>query len=301
MNHMPKVWENLINAEGGLPMVVHSLQRVMDGSYSVEEDSVHDEFELVYVQDASSVHFEIMGERVSVHTHDLLLIKPHTPHKLTVSGAKSCQFWVLKFCFMQKNQPLVSKVSLDEFLGFISGQESGGYLTVSSAYRSNIVTCMQTIMQETKDACEDGEFLQSLLVMELFVWLSRSLKHQWESSLHTKGDKLQELLDAARQYIDENYSADISLDHIARYVYLSTSHFARAFKQCYDISPIQYLLTVRIQRSLPLLEETNEKIGDIALAVGFSAQQRFNEIFKKQIGVSPSEYRRRYKRSITNQ
>ena len=136
--------------------------------------------------------------------------------------------------------------------------------------------------------------------MELFVWLSRSLRSQWESSLVTKGHKLQEILESAKLYIDKNYNADISLSDIAGYVYISTSHFARAFKKYYDISPIQYLLSVRIEEAKTLLEETNLKVGDIASSVGFSAQQRFNDIFKKHEGLSPSEYRNRYRESLLN-
>ncbi len=297
---MPKIWEDLINSEGGLPVVVHSLQRIMDGRYQVDAESVHDEFELLYVQHASRAHFEIDGRDVPVHNHDLLLIKPRIPHKLDVDSDNPCQFWVLKFCFVKNNDSRIAGVSLDEFLSFISDTDTGGYFTLSSIYRGNIVGAMQQIMQESKEPDEASEFMKSLLVMELFVWLSRSLKAQWESSLATKGDKLQELLEAARNYILENYHTDISLDDISSYVYISTSHFARAFKKHYGISPIQYLLSVRIQKAKTLLEETNKKIGDIAIEVGFSAQQRFNDIFRKQIGMSPSEYRQSYKDSITN-
>ena len=300
MDNMPKIWEDLINSESGLPVVVHSLQRIMDGRYQVDADSVHDEFELIYVQHASRAHFEIDGNSVPIHNHDLLLIKPHIPHKLDVDSDNPCQFWVLKFCFVKNRGSRISSVSLDEFLSFISEAGTGGYFSISSIYYGNIVNAMQQIMQETKEPDELSGFMESLLVMELFVWLSRSLKAQWESSLATKGDKLHELLEAARNFILENYYTDISLDDISNYVYISTSHFARAFKKHYDISPIQYLLSVRIQKAKTMLEETNKKIGDIAIDVGFSAQQRFNDIFKKQIGMSPSEYRQHYKESITN-
>lgn len=74
----------------------------------------------------------------------------------------------------------------------------------------------------------------------------------------------------------------------------------RAFKKYYDISPIQYLLSVRIEKARQYLEETNLKVGEIASAVGFSAQQRFNDIFRKQTGMSPSEYRQHYKESVLN-
>ena len=111
---------------------------------------------------------------------------------------------------------------------------------------------------------------------------------------------MQEILESAKHYIDKNYNTDISLSDIAGYVYISTSHFARAFKKEYNTSPIQYLLTLRIEKAKTLLEETNLKVGDIASTVGFSAQQRFNDIFKKHMGLSPSEYRQNYRENTLN-
>ena len=155
-------------------------------------------------------------------------------------------------------------------------------------------------MHEDKSSDSESDFLRSLLTMELFVWLSRSLREEWETNLSTKGHKLQEILESAKNYINNNYNNDIALSDVAGYVYLSTSHFARAFKKHFGISPIQYLLTVRIEKAKELLEETNLRVGDIASSVGFSAQQRFNDIFKKHLGMSPSEYRQHYKENLLN-
>ncbi|MCL6459971.1 MAG: helix-turn-helix transcriptional regulator, partial [Gorillibacterium sp.] len=83
------------------------------------------------------------------------------------------------------------------------------------------------------------------------------------------------------KYIDNNFERDISVGDISRFVFLSPSYFTRAFKEEMGISPINYLLKVRIERAKELLRDTGLKISDIALNVGFSNQQRFNEIFKK--------------------
>ena len=84
----------------------------------------------------------------------------------------------------------------------------------------------------------------------------------------------------------------MGLNDIANSVYLSPSHFARVFKKFYQVSPIQFLLSVRIKKAKELLENTEIKISDISYDVGFSAQQRFNDIFKKHENMSPSEYRK---------
>ena len=301
MSEFPRLWQNLLNSETGLPIVVKSVQKIMDARHHPDHISIHNEFELVYLQEIDKGTFYIDDKTINVRANDLILIKPNIPHYLKVECTRPCRFIVLKFSFAKTDEQRISNISVNDFLSFISdSNDNGGFFTISSNYCSNISAIMQQIMHESKSPDGESDFLRSLLTMELFVWLSRSLRTQWESNLATKGHKMQEILESAKLFIDKNYNTDISLSDIAEYVYISTSHFARAFKKQYDISPIQYLLGIRIEKAKTLLEETNLKVGDIAASVGFSAQQRFNDIFKKHLGLSPGEYRQKYKESLLN-
>ncbi len=301
MSDFPRLWNNLLASDTGLPIVVNSVQKIMDARYHPDHISMHDEFELVYMQEIDRGSYYIDNTIVKVHSNDLILIKPQVPHYLKIECTRPCRFIVLKFKFEKGSASDYSNISVNDFISFISdNNDSGGYFMLSNNNCDNISNIMQQIMHESKTPDNESEFLKSLLTMELFVWLSRSLRSQWETNLATKGHKLKEILESAKSYIDNNYNTDISLTDIASFVYISTSHFARAFKKYYNISPIQYLLSVRIEKAKALLEETNLKVGDIASSVGFSAQQRFNDIFKKHLGVSPSEYRQHYRDSILN-
>ncbi len=301
MSEFPRLWQNLLNSETGMPVVAKSVQKIMDARHHPDHISIHDEFELVYLQEIDRGTFYIDDTTINVRTNDLILIKPRIPHYLKVECSRPCRFIVLKFSFAKTDEERISNISVNDFLSFISdGSDNGGFFTISSSYCSNICTIMQQIMHESKSPDGESEFLRSLLTMELFVWLSRSLRTQWESNLASKGHKMQEILESAKIFIEKNYNTDISLSAIAGYVYISTSHFARAFKKYYGISPIQYLLGIRIEKAKTLLEETNLKVGDIASSVGFSAQQRFNDIFKKHLGISPGEYRQKYRESLLN-
>lgn len=301
MNEYPRLWKNLLNSETGMPMVVKSVQRIMDASYHPNKISIHDEFELVYMQEIEKGTFFINDTAVNVKTNDLLLIKPQVPHYLKIECDKPCRFLFLKFRFVKADETKYSKIILNDFLSFITeSTHTEGYFIISNIYCSNIASLMQQIMHESKENDDESEFLCSLLTMQLFVWLSRSLRAEWESTLTSKTHKLQEILESAKAYIEDHYSSDISLSDIAGYVYLSESHFSRAFKKHYQTSPIQYLLKHRIEKAKMLLTETDEKICDIAASVGFGAQQRFNDIFKKNVGVSPGNYRQDFRNSILN-
>jgi AraC-like DNA-binding protein len=127
--------------------------------------------------------------------------------------------------------------------------------------------------------------------MELFVLISRALKAEWENSIKNKSPKIKELMHSAIQFVLNNFEREISITDIAKYVFLSPSYFTRAFKEHTGLSPMQYLLDIRIKRACELLKETDLKAGEIAHSVGFSNQQRFNDMFKKQIEMTPMQYR----------
>lgn len=295
------IWKNLLSSDTGLPVVVRTVQKIMDARHHPDHISIHEEFELVFVQEIGKGTFYIDDKTINVKANDLILIKPNIPHYLKVESNQPGRFVVLKFSFGKTEINKMSNISANDFLSFISdSNDNGGFFKLSNANCTNISSIMQQILHETKSPDGESEFLKSLLTVELFVWLSRSLRLQWESNLANKGDKMQAILESAKLFIEENYNTDITLSDISGYVYISTSHFSRAFKKEYKTSPIQYLLSYRIEKAKTLLEETNQKVGDIAFSVGFSAQQRFNDIFKKHLGLSPGEYRQQYRDLMLN-
>lgn len=292
-NILPKAWESLIKSANYLPVIVKTIERIHDATWSMEPN-IHDNFEMVYIKKGSVV-FEISGEPVSLGPNDIIIIKPRQYHKFIVKS-KISEFIVLNFTFENQQNEGISDIPLEDFLNFVKGKESGAYITLKVSQKNEIITILNRILVERQSNDIGSEFLNYLLILELFVLISRALKMEWENSIKNKSPKLKELIHAAVNFINNNFERDISLGDIARYVFLSPSYFTRAFKEEIGTSPINYLLRVRIERAKELLVETDEKVGEIALSVGFSNQQRFNELFKKHTGMTPLKYRKTYKR-----
>ncbi|MEO2257168.1 AraC family transcriptional regulator [Paenibacillus amylolyticus] len=91
-------------------------------------------------------------------------------------------------------------------------------------------------------------------------------------------------------YIDTHYRSDISLENCADEEQMTPYALSKAFKQVSGINFIDYLTRVRMDAAKQLLRETTMKINDVAAAVGYQ-HSYFNRIFKKQEGVTPSQYR----------
>lgn len=96
----------------------------------------------------------------------------------------------------------------------------------------------------------------------------------------------------AKDYIELNYSTDISVKSIADKLNISLSHLHRIFSNKFGFSPGKYITKLRIDRACFLLKNTNLSISDISNSVGFENQLYFSNVFKKSKNVSPSIYRK---------
>ena len=99
------------------------------------------------------------------------------------------------------------------------------------------------------------------------------------------------LIQKAVDYINSNFSQDLSRETVADAIFLSPSHFSYLFKKKTGISFMDYLTNVRMQKSVELLK-TKMKINDIAEKVGYQNRNRFIINFRSYTGYTPTEYRK---------
>ena len=95
----------------------------------------------------------------------------------------------------------------------------------------------------------------------------------------------------ARQYIREHSSQALTLDEVANYCYLSKSHFCKIFKTETGMTFKAYLNQQRIESAKNLLKTSSLKNYEIAETIGFDDPSYFHELFKKSVGMTPTEYR----------
>jgi AraC-like DNA-binding protein len=100
------------------------------------------------------------------------------------------------------------------------------------------------------------------------------------------------ILRRVEEYIDVHLGETISVDALADVAGLSPSHFSREFKKSKGVSPCDYLVRRRVERTTELLTGTDLSLAEIALAVGFPDQSQCSRSFRKHVGIGPREYRR---------
>ena len=154
---------------------------------------------------------------------------------------------------------------------------------------TQIQNYLQDMLQEIgakapgyEDICQD---LLNILIIRLMRSSDYTVKLIPTANHAAKGSV------TVRRYIDNHFKEPITLDLLAGLVHINKYHMAHNFTRDYGISPINYLLNLRLQESCALLRSTNYTITQIAQIVGFSSSCYFSQIFRKTMGISPSEYR----------
>lgn len=95
----------------------------------------------------------------------------------------------------------------------------------------------------------------------------------------------------AVQYIKDNLNKPLTLKSIANHVNLSTFYFSHLFKEETSYSPIEYVITMRINTAKLLLKTTNMLISEIATEVGYNSNVTFINAFKERVGMPPTKFR----------
>ena len=94
----------------------------------------------------------------------------------------------------------------------------------------------------------------------------------------------------AISYIEDNYPEKITVESIAAYVGIDRTGLYRIFKNNLNISPVQFLISYRLERAKAMMEHDNLTISEIAVSTGFFDAAHFTVAFSKKYGISPGRY-----------
>ncbi len=127
---------------------------------------------------------------------------------------------------------------------------------------------------------------------EFVISLLRKFK---DEIVITNDIKINKQIDYIKNFIDNNYSEDIKLESLSKMAYMNKFHLIAEFKQSYRVTPIDYLILKRIEVTKNLLISTNHSMEEISSIVGFNSQSYFNQVFRKKVGLTPSQFRKNHR------
>ncbi len=179
------------------------------------------------------------------------------------------------------------------WVGF-SGNDARIIINQTDFTKDNPVICIDMDSQ-FKDLLMDiyrfqGNNDSSKLKMAGYLMLALSLLVEKATHIKERHESSIEYTKKAMEYIEYNYTENLSVQDIADYIGISRSQLYRVFMEVYQKSPMQIILEYRIRIACQLLKTSRLSIGSIGYSVGFEDNLYFSRAFKKIKGISPREY-----------
>ena len=122
-------------------------------------------------------------------------------------------------------------------------------------------------------------------------WFIDKISESCQNVKRRQENRSNGVIDKAKDYILANFQRDISLDDISREIDISPYYFSKIFKENTGENFIDYLTTLRIDKAKELLETTDMSMKELCGEVGYANPNYFSRIFKKIVGLSPTEYK----------
>ena len=241
----------------------------------------HNEFELL-VASKGALSVQIEENTYTLSEGDGIFINSGLLHMISAADNESHGFIAIVFdysilctehdtVFNKYIQPIIN-----------------GTLLVPAILAPDVCKIVRSVCIAYEDACFGFELYikQSLLhILHLFVQSSEPTTLPVQN---TKSIIIKNVLD----YVEQNYSEQISLQNMADYIHISKEYLCRVFNIMSDTTPVEYLNRYRIKQSTYLLIHTDRSIADIALSCGFNNSSYYNKLFLRYMGCTPTKYRK---------
>lgn len=253
----------------------------------------HDELQFTLVL-SGEVTFQVNGENYDLTTDDVLFINRAALHE-TIKMSDDCEYISLNF--MDKllsfsNDSRMEKCYVKPYLE--ANMFSAYKFTVNEKWQAEVIGLIKRIWDIYKRRSYAWEF--DVCVDLVFVW--RYMIKNIDIPEHKDGKNGQSQNERMRlmlTFIHQNYSDNLKLEDIAASANISVAECGRCFNEMIAVSPYAYLIRYRLKKAVHLLINSEYSVTDIAIAVGFQDVAHFIQSFKKQEGMTPGQFRKKYR------
>ncbi len=228
----------------------------------------HKNYEIAYVISGKAL-YSVNGRQVTLEEGDFALCLSNEIH--SVKTLDNSRIWVGVF----------SEDFVHEFK-----KRVGGKTGVDFRFR-----CSESIKLFLLENLIYGKNDDILLLKACLYALTGEYLRQ--TVLTERDDRRGSIMSEIAAYIAENYKKNISLKTLATHLGYDYCYLSKTFNDMFSMSFTDYLNTFRIDNALSLLTNSNLTVTEIAFESGFQSIRSFNDVFKKRMGVSPAEYRKK--------
>lgn len=260
----------------------------------------HEFVQIIYVARGRAKHV-INNNIFDIYKGDIFIIPPYVPHYYIEEQDEKYEliefefipeFINERFSLDLKDNSFMDFAYLEPF--FVSENEVKPRLNLKGSIQLEVENILSEVIREYQMKESDFILLIKALLLKLLVIVGREFKR---SIAGTDSQDLFDLhrdaLNNALQYINQNFTTDISIEETTRVAMLSQSYFRYLFKQLTQKTFTEYVNDLRIIKAIELLRARKDmKVLDICYEVGFNNINHFNKIFRQFTGTTPMSYRK---------
>lgn len=239
-----------------------------ESTFSTDAADGRLDYYLIYLQEGC-LHVDLDGEEKICEAGDLIIYPPNKPYKYSHKTYAPLNYFWAHFTGRDVYD-ILNEYGFSE-LPYIKSLREG---TGTSAK-----------IQKFLDACaKQVKFKEAelaLLFERLLLDFARAIYDDADTALKK-----------SITFINSAYNTDIRIPDLARMENLSISRFNYVFKEKMGVSPLEYIIRIRISYACDLLRETNLSVKEISSHIGYPDQHFFSRIFKAHTGMSPNYYRK---------
>lgn len=166
-------------------------------------------------------------------------------------------------------------------------------LIFNTSYIEKYIPLFNIIMEEFINPTEASELIFKINILQIINMLYHEVSSSMEiSSMLMMGQY--SYIRKALEYIRQNWNKPLNLDILSLKSGVSKNHFLKVFTKVMNLTPNDYITKLRIDKAKQLLAMTNDPINLIAIHCGYDNIPYFSYLFKRKVGISPNEFRRKY-------
>lgn len=242
--------------------------------FTWEEGRTIKEYQINYITEGNGV-IETKYGKFKIKPGSIILIYPGEWHRYKPSSNTGWSEYYIGFSgiyarYLFQNSEILSNHPSVLNIGF----------------HEDLLNLFSQIIDLVQDAKPGFQYICSGLLIQLLGNILFVLKNQGYD-----GKEVEHNIRHAQLRLQEQYSDPIDMEQLANQCNMGYSHFRKMFKKYTGLSPLQYHNMFRLQKAKDLLVDSDKSIKKIAMEVGFQSEHYFTRLFKKKIGITPSELR----------
>lgn len=241
--------------------------------YAVNRPNGRRDYQLLYIQ-SGAVDFTVDGVDFAAAAGEMVMIRPRVAHSYRYDCRQMCAVsWL--HCTGQCTQTLLESAF----------DRKRPVLRVGASKK--LAGLYQSIMLEMQRKDAEYTGMATALTLQLIYYMLRKHTVHAEETLHRQDARIDESV----SLMYKNYHQQWTNEQLAAQVNLSPSRYIHLFSQIHNTSPLKFLNTIRLNMAKELLSTRTISVSEVAEMCGFQSQQYFCRIFRKQTGMTPTQYR----------